>query len=86
MKSIKLDHNSYHQYLEGNEVRCEAGLVSEKELQIGDHILVFQDTTAAHTTASVPRREMQSNYIGVEGIITDIQLRGDVEEVSIKKI
>ena len=87
MKNIKLDHDSYHQYLEGSEVHCEAGLLSEKDLQVGEHILVFKDNTAAYTTAATPKREMQSNYIGVEGVITAVDHGEDeVEKVSIRKL
>ena len=86
MKTLKLDHHSYHQYVEGNEIRCEAGLLSDKDPKIGDHVLVFKDTAAAYTSAGVPKREMQSNYIGVEGVITAIDVRDNSDEVSIKKI
>ena len=86
MKNIKLEHDSYHRYLEGNEVRCEAGLLSEKDVHVGEHILVFKDNAAAYTSASVPKREMQSDYIGIEGVITAVDQQNDLEEIRIRKI
>lgn len=87
LKTIKLDNNAYHEYLDGKEIRCAAGAVDNKLLTEGEHVLVYRDTVAAGTAASPPKSEMQSQYIGVEGMVTRINLRtGDQEEIAIRKI
>jgi len=86
MKSIKLDNVSYHQYLEGREIQCEGGLVSDEGIEIGEHVMVFKESAAAYTSASTPKREMQSDYIGIEGVITGIEERDNEDKITIRKL
>lgn len=72
LKSVKLDDSSYHDYLAGKEIHCEAGKLSTKELCVGEHVLVYKDTAATNSDASVPKREMQSEYIGIEGTVVRV--------------
>jgi hypothetical protein len=84
LKAIKLDNNSYHEYLDGKEIACDASSLNNKNLHEGEHILVYKDTVASGTDVGVPKREMQSEYIGVEGLVTRVQ--EDHAQVLIKKI
>ncbi len=87
LKSVKLDDASYHEYLAGNEIHCEAGKLSTKDLAAGEHVLVYKDTTATNSDASVPKREMQSEYIGIEGTIVRVMGSQDHHEgVVIRKL
>lgn len=87
LKTIKLDSTTYHEYLDGKEVRCAAAAIDNKSLAEGEHVLVYRDTVAAGTAISPPKSEMQSQYIGVEGMVTRIDLHtGDQEEVAIRKL
>jgi hypothetical protein len=87
LKSIKLDKTNYHDYLEGKEVLCSASSLTTKNLREGEHVLVYRDTVAANTDVSLPKREMQSEYIGIEGLVTSVRSATDNQEgVTIKKI
>lgn len=87
LKSVKLDNDSYHEYLAGNEIHCEAGKLSTKELSVGEHVMVYKDTTATNSDASVPKREMQSEYIGIEGTVVSVLGSPDHHEgVVIRKL
>lgn len=87
LKTIKLDNDSYHEYLDGKEIRCAARALENKSLSEGEHVLVYKDTVAASTSLSPPKSEMQSQYIGVEGTVTRINLHdGDQDEIAIRKL
>jgi hypothetical protein len=80
LKAIKLDNNTYHEYLSGKEVTCSASDLANKSLHEGEHILVYKDSVAASTSVTLPRGEMQSEYIGIEGLVkhVDAQQQGVV--------
>ena len=62
--------DSYADYLDGKEV--EATVVSDKKLvEKGMHVMGFHNSIPVNTSFSVPK-EKQSHYIGVEGMVTDI--------------
>ena len=62
--------DNYSDYLNGKEV--EATVVSEKKaLQKGMHVMGFHNSIAVNTAFTVPK-EKQSHYIGVEGMVTEI--------------
>jgi hypothetical protein len=62
--------DSYSDYLSGKEV--EATVVSEKlHVEKGMHVMGFHNSIAVNTAFSVPK-EKQSHYIGVEGMVTEI--------------
>ena len=87
IKTVKLDNAAYHEYLEGKEIRCGAAGVQNKQLAEGEHVLVYKDTVAAGTSVAPPKSEMQSEYIGIEGKVTQINLRsGDQDEIAIRKL
>jgi hypothetical protein len=87
LKSVKLDHDSYEEYIQGKEIHCEAGKLTTKNIEVGEHVLVYRDTTAANTDAPVPKREMQSEYIGIEGVITNVFKSSEHHEgVTIRKV
>jgi hypothetical protein len=87
LTSIKLDNRSYHDYLEGKEIVCATSSLSNKEIHEGEHVMVFKDTVAVNTNISPPKSEMQSQYIGVEGKVTHVELPdGDRPQIMIQKI
>jgi hypothetical protein len=87
LTSVKLDNNSYHEYLEGKEVLCPASALATKHLAEGQHVLVYKDTVAAGTNISPPKSEMQSEYIGVEGKVTNVNImHGNERGIAIIKI
>lgn len=94
MKSLTLDNATYHEYLEGKEVSCTADHLTNKSVKEGDHIMVYKDTLASNSDVPLPRREIQSDYIGTEGIVTSVRKNRTehentpetVNEVFIKKI
>lgn len=62
--------DNYGDYLNGKEV--EATVVSEdKPVEKGMHVMGFHNSIAVNTTFTVPR-EKQTHYIGVEGMITNV--------------
>jgi hypothetical protein len=62
--------DNYADFLSGKEV--EATLVStKKSLEKGMHVMGFHNSIAVNTAFTVPK-EKQSHYIGVEGMITEI--------------
>lgn len=70
MNLPKVIINNYLDYLNGKEV--EATVVSEKgQIKKGMHVLGFHNSIAINTGLPVPH-EKQSHYIGVEGMVTDI--------------
>jgi hypothetical protein len=87
LKTIKLDANSYQEYLAGKEVACEATQLTTKNLQEGERVMVFKDTIATNADVAVPKREMQSEYIGVEGQVTSVRMAGaEHTDIRIRKI
>ena len=63
-------NENYADYLNGKEV--EATVVSEKPaVEKGMHVMGFHNSIAINTGFTVPR-EKQSHYIGVEGMVTEI--------------
>lgn len=86
-KSIKLEGAAYEEYLAGKEVVCVAAQLNTRNLREGDRILVYRDTVGNNTDASLPKREMQSEYIGVEGMVTSLRHHPDGHDgVIIKKV
>jgi hypothetical protein len=82
LRSIRLDTDSYHEYLSGKEVICHA-----KEIAVGEQVLVVRDSTANHTDAGVPTRERQADYIGVNGTVTAIlNNTGSDQQIMIRKL
>lgn len=62
--------DDYTDFLNGKEVY--ATVVSKKHpMEKGMHVMGFHNSIAVNTGVSVPR-EKQHHYIGVEGIVTDI--------------
>lgn len=62
--------DNYADFLSGKEV--EATVVSGKQpVEKGMHVMGFHNSIAVNTGFTVPR-EKQSHYIGVEGMVTDI--------------
>jgi hypothetical protein len=84
LKSVKLDNNTYHEYLAGGDVNCAAEKLSSKDITVGEHVMVFKDTVAADTDGAVPKREMQSEYIGIEGTV--IRVPDDSGSIVIRKL
>ena len=63
-------NDNYADFLNGKEV--EATIVSERDtIEKGMHVMGFHNSIAINTGFTVPR-EKQSHYIGVEGMVTDI--------------
>ncbi len=88
LKTIKLDREKYHEYVEGKEITFPAAAIDNKDdLQEGEHVLVFRDTVAANTNVSPPKSEMQSQYIGVEGMITRANIQTSAgAQIAVRKI
>ncbi len=72
LKTVKLSPDLYHEFLEGKEVVCQSDSLSSKDIVVGEHVLIFKDSTSAETNVSPPRREMQSEYIGIEGSVLSV--------------
>jgi hypothetical protein len=72
LKTIKLSPDLYHEFLEGKEVVCQSDRLSSKDIAVGEHVMIFKDSASAETNVSPPRREMQSEYIGIEGSVLSI--------------
>lgn len=71
-KTIKLNDSTYHEYLEGKEIVCNASALDDKTVAEGERVLVYKDTVGTNTDVALPKREMQADYVGVEGVITAI--------------
>lgn len=66
-------NDNYMDFLNGKEV--EATVVSEKQdIETGMHVMGFHNSIAINTGFTVPR-EKQSHYIGVEGMVTAIEVK-----------
>ena len=70
LPKVIIDDN-YYDFLNGKEVK--ATFVSHKPaVEKGMHVMGFHNSIANNTGLPVPR-EKQSHYIGVEGVITEIE-------------
>lgn len=68
-------NDNYSDYLNGKEV--EATIVSDKQtVEKGMHVMGFHNSIAINTSFAVPR-EKQSHYIGVEGMVTEVDATPD---------
>jgi hypothetical protein len=66
--------DSYADFLTGKEV--EATLISQEQpIEKGTHVMGFHNSIAVNTAFTVPK-EKQSHYIGVEGMVTNINYDG----------
>ena len=64
-------NDNYTDYLNGKEV--EATIVSDKQpVEKGMHVMGFHNSIAVNTGFTVPK-EKQHHYIGVEGMVTEIE-------------
>jgi hypothetical protein len=61
--------NDYNRYLQGDEVLITVNI--NDNIFEGDHVLVYKDSIPVTTNIAVPR-EKQSEYIGVEGVVTKL--------------
>src|SRR5688500_17445703 len=62
--------DNYADFLEGKEV--EATIISNKQpVEKGMHVMGFHNSIAVNTGFTVPK-EKQAHYIGVEGMVTEI--------------
>jgi hypothetical protein len=77
--------DNYSDYLTGKEV--EATVVSnDKPVEKGMRVMGFHNSIAVNTVFSVPR-EKQSHYIGVEGMITNVDYDGTrAAQVKVMKV
>jgi hypothetical protein len=78
--------DNYADFLTGKEV--EATVVSERrDVEKGMHVMSFHNSMAVNTSVTVPR-EKQSQYIGVEAMVTEIgnNSSGDRPEIKVVKI
>ena len=63
--------DNYTDFLNGKEV--EATVVSRKNpVEKGMHVMGYHNSIAVNTAFTVPK-EKQTHYIGVEGMVTEIQ-------------
>jgi hypothetical protein len=60
---------NYENYLNGEEVMTT--IKSHDYIFEGDHVMVYKDSISVNTSITVPR-EKQSEYIGVEGVVTKL--------------
>jgi hypothetical protein len=93
LKRVLLNNTKYHEFLGGQEVDCFRELVHPKDIQQGEHIMVYKDSIAAKTGVTAPTREKQSDYIGVEGTVTAITILEDItnnnhsiQTITVKKL
>jgi hypothetical protein len=70
--------DNYTDYLNGKEV--EATIVSNKQpVEKGMHVMGFHNSIAVNTGFTVPK-EKQAHYIGVEGMVTDIDYNSSPDD------
>ncbi len=72
LKTVLLESKGYQEFLAGNEVECTADHINNKNITMGEHIMVYKDSLANATELSLPTREKQSEYVGIEGTVTAI--------------
>jgi len=74
----------YSDFLNGKEV--EATVASGKDtIAKGMHVMGFHDSIAIHTAFTVPR-ERQSQYIGIEGMVTAVAPAADGTSLHIRVV
>jgi len=61
--------SNYENYLNGEEVMTT--IKSHDYIFEGDHVMVYKDSISVNMNITVPR-EKQSEYIGVEGVVTKL--------------
>jgi hypothetical protein len=61
--------DDYERYVRGDEVLITVKL--HDNIFEGDHVLVYKDSIPVTTSVAVPR-EKQSEYIGIEGVVTKL--------------
>lgn len=71
-QQILLRKEMYENFVNGQvvEVRMNS---PESPFRTGEHVMVHKDTVAAATTATVPVREDQADYIGIEGRVLHVE-------------
>jgi hypothetical protein len=74
---------NYTDYLNGKEV--EATVIGKAPVEKGMHVMGFHNSIAVNTGFSVPK-EKQSHYIGVEGLVTEINAASPGHHPRIKVI
>jgi hypothetical protein len=77
LQSIYLKEN-YTAYLKGAEVESTVN-TKNKNLEPGQHILVFPDSVAASTPLTVPANKETDN-VGVEGLVTQVNRVTDLKK------
>jgi hypothetical protein len=65
--------DNYNEYLEGKKVKAALIDAASAPLQAGSHVIAFKDSIAAASEVPVPKQQ-QSHYIGVEGIVTEVDI------------
>lgn len=74
--------DNYADFLIGKEV--EATVISTGQpIEKGMHVMGFHNSIAVNTAFTVPK-EKQSHYIGVEGMVTNINY--DTSDIKIPKV
>lgn len=76
--------DNYADFLNGKEV--EATVVTHKEHVVkGMHVMGYHNSIAVNTAFTVPK-EKQTHYIGVEGLVTDVQSSPHQKSPSVKVV
>lgn len=71
-------NDNYTDYLNGKEV--EATIVSDKQpVEKGMHVMGFHNSIAVNTGFTVPK-DKQAHYIGVEGMVTQIEYHSSTDQ------
>lgn len=77
-------NDNYTDFLNGKEV--EATVVSGKDtVAKGMHVMGFHNSIAINTSFTVPR-EKQAHYIGVEGMVTEIEAASNNQKPHVKVV
>jgi hypothetical protein len=83
IKSLKLDSENYHRYVNGSEVTC-IPRTGKADFLPGEHVMVYKDTVATNSAAGVPKGEYLTENIGVEGMV--VAVGSERPGVIVKKI
>jgi hypothetical protein len=78
LETVFLEGNTYKAYLQGDEVESTFS-TANKNMQPGQHIMVFRDSVAANSVLTVPA-DKESASIGVEGMITKVDCVTDLKK------
>ena len=78
--------DNYNDYLNGKEVLATV-ISKNNRLQKGAHVMGFHNSIAVNTMVTVPR-EKQTHYIGVEGMVTNVDdsSTSDSKQVKVVKL